>query len=224
MQFYKDTYYHLYNRTNNEEALFRSNDNYIYFLKKYRHYLEEYFETIGYCLMPTHFHFLVRLKDELFQDELHLPGGVHLKENESQISSIISKKIGILLSGYTKAINKRFGRHGSLFQEHSKSKPIFTDNYLITLLTYIHQNPIRSGLVKKAEDWIYSSYQDYLDLRNGTLPNKNKILRIINKVELKELTEKEILTIEKLILDEGDIKTTDGLHLASGVHLIRSNL
>jgi REP element-mobilizing transposase RayT len=186
MQFCENTYYHLYNRTNNEELLFRSEENYLYFLKKYRYYLDEYFETIGYCLMPTHFHFLVRVKE--YKDEPHLEGGVHL-----ELSQLISKKIGILLSSYTKAINIRYDRHGSLFQEHSKAKQVTSDNYLITLLTYIHQNPIRSGLVEKVNDWLFSSYQDYIDLRNGTLPSKGIILSMIKKNELKEITEKRII-------------------------------
>ncbi len=102
---------------------------------------------------------------------------------------MISDKIGILLSSYTKAINKRYGRHGSLFQNHSNAKPVPYDRYLITLLTYIHQNPVRSKLVDKAEDWKYSSYQDYIDIRNGTLPKKELILSMIKKEELREITE-----------------------------------
>ena len=187
MQFIENTYYHLYNRTNNEESLFRSVDNYLYFLKKYRYYLDDYFETIGYCLMPTHFHFLVRVR----------PSNEEKMDSTCQVESIslsriISDRIGIWLSSYTKAVNKRFGRHGSLFQNHSNSKPVPNDRYLITLLTYIHQNPIRSGLVNKAEEWMFSSYQDYIDIRKGTLPSKELILGMIKKEELKEMTTKII--------------------------------
>jgi REP element-mobilizing transposase RayT len=227
MNFYENQYYHLYNRTNNEEALFRSDENYLFFLKKYRFYLDEYLDTIGYCLMPTHFHFLVRVK-EVGKDGLHLgsndlkegnyfEGGVHLNpklqdrlhfrnkdfkeevypEGGVHLSRIISDKIGILLSSYTKSFNKRFNRHGSLFQEHSKAKPISDDRYLIYLLIYIHQNPIRSGLVEKAEEWKYSSYQDYIDFRKGTLPKKDIILDMIKTNELRELTEMRLMEIEK---------------------------
>ena len=210
MQFYNNTYYHLYNRTNNEEALFRSEENYLYFLKKYRFYLDDYLETIGYCLMPTHFHFLVRVREI---DGLHLGGGVHQKDYDGGkdglhlgggvhlLSREISDKIGILLSSYTKAINKSYNRHGSLLQEHTKAKPIPSDKYLINLLTYIHQNPLRSGLVAKADEWLYSSYQDYINLRNGTLPSKELILGMIKKEELKELTEKRIFDMIDVRID-----------------------
>lgn len=195
MNFYENTYYHLYNRTNNDEALFRCDENYLYFLNKFRYYLDEYIDTIGYCLMPTHFHFLVRVKRQV--DVPHFKSVAHLNAKsmekdvvhlENRISIKISNQIKTLLSSYTKAINKRYGRHGSLFQQNTKAKPVPSDRYLITLLTYIHRNPIRSNLVEKAEEWKYSSYQDYIDLRNGTLPKKDLILSMIKKEELKEMT------------------------------------
>lgn len=115
-------------------------------------------------------------------DVQHLQGVGHL----------ISRGMQNLQSSYTKAMNKRYNRHGSLFQSHFKAKPVSSDHYLITLLTYIHQNPVRSGLVERAEDWLFSSCQDYFDLRKGTLPNKEFILGMIKKEELKEMTEKMI--------------------------------
>ncbi len=189
MDFYENNFYHIYNRTNNEELLFRSEENYRYFLKKYRFYLEEYLETIAYCLMPTHFHFLVRVK-EFITDVPRLQGVAHLNKQ-----NIISHKIKILLSSYTKAINKKYNRHGNLFQQNTKSKPVDNNRYLVTLLTYIHQNPVRSNLVEKAEDWKYSSYSDYIDLRKGTLPKKKFILEMITREDLKELTEIKLVDL-----------------------------
>ena len=52
---------------------------------------------------------------------------------------------------------------------------------------------MRNGLVKRAEEWLFSSYQDYIDLRNGTLPSKDMILGMIKKDELREMTKKIIL-------------------------------
>ena len=188
MIFYKNNYYHIYNRTNNEEALFRTEGNYLFFLKKYRFYLDEYLETVGYCLMPTHFHFLVKVREI---DEIKPSEG--LKPSEGSYSLLISRKIGTLLNSYSQAFNKMWNRHGNLFNQKTNAKPVPSDRYLITLLTYIHQNPIRSGLVEKAEDWKFSSFQDYIDLRSGTLPSKELILEMIRKEELREMTENKIL-------------------------------
>ena len=189
MKFYENTYYHIYNRTNNEEALFRSEENYLYFLKKYRYYITEYLDTIGYCLMPTHFHFLVRVREV----EEKPSEGLQPSEGSNSHSIIISRRIGTLLNSYSQAFNKMWNRHGNLFNQKTNAKPVPSDRYLITLLTYIHQNPFRRGLVKMAEEWIFSSYQDYIDLRNGTLPSKDMILGMIKKEELREMTEKIIL-------------------------------
>jgi len=155
MNLIQDQFYHICNRTNNEEALFRGDENYIYFLQKYRYYLDEYFETIAYCLMPTHFHILVRMKS------------AEITKTKTALAT--------LLSSYTKAYNKRYNRHGSLFQPRTKAINITDEKHLITLLIYIHQNPIRTGLVNKAEEWKYSSYQDYIEIRKGSLPSKQLV-------------------------------------------------
>ena len=56
-------YYHIYNRGNNGETLFREQRNYLYFLKLYAKYIEPIAETYAYCLLSNHFHYLVRIED-----------------------------------------------------------------------------------------------------------------------------------------------------------------
>lgn len=56
-------YYHIFNRGNGGEKLFREDRNYPYFLGLCAKYVEPVTETYAYCLMPNHFHFLVRIKD-----------------------------------------------------------------------------------------------------------------------------------------------------------------
>ncbi len=156
MEIYQGSYYHIYNRTNNNELAFKSETNYIYFLKKYRLYFDSLMTTVAYCLMPTHFHFLV-----------------FIDSNDTQR---IKRKIGDLLSSYTKAINKRYKRHGSLFQSHTKASLIKDEKYLLVATVYIHWNPVHSSLVRNPEEWLYSSYRDYIGMRKGTLPNTKIIL------------------------------------------------
>ena len=90
--------------------------------------------------MPTHFHFLIKI----------------CKNVDIQVQ----RNLGLVLSSYTKAINKRYSRHGSLFQAHTKAKEIIDEQYLITLISYIHQNPLRSKLVSQLTEWKFSSYND----------------------------------------------------------------
>ena len=151
MTFEKGKYYHLYNRTNNQELLFHDDDNYQFFLSKFQHHLSTSLSVIAYCLMPTHFHFLIRI--------------------ESDDSLLISKNIAVLLRSYTRAINKRFNRNGNLFQQNTKAKKIADENYLLTLISYIHQNPLRVKKCDRLKDWKYSSYQDLITIHAITQSN-----------------------------------------------------
>jgi len=103
----------------------------------------------------------------------------------------INYAIGILLRSYTRAIQNQFNFSGSLFQQHTQAKPLIDKieitpaywntafgtqiniaegkNYLEICIEYIHQNPVYSGLVENAESWEFSSFQDYLRIRDGKL-------------------------------------------------------
>ncbi len=163
MQLHTGGYFHIYNRSNGSELVFREEENYFYFLRLYRRHLSAHFTTIAYCLMPTHFHFLAQVKSESI--------------NEAQ------NAVGILLSSYTKAINHRYARHGSLFQRHSKAKWVDDERYLLTLLTYIHQNPIRAHLVDRLEAWPFSSYPDLAGYRAGSLCDRELITTFFPRIE-----------------------------------------
>ena len=165
MQLIPNEYYHIYYRTNNNEALFRSRENYAFFLKKYRYYTESFFDTVAYCLMPTHFHFLVKVKEPHKDIQIEL------------FNYTIGNSLRIMQTSYTRAYNNRYERHGSLFQQHIKTKIIDHDKSLIKIAAYIHQNPVRSQLCSKQEEWEFSSYLDYSGSRNGTLPRKHLILK-----------------------------------------------
>ncbi len=177
MEIYPQQYYHIYNRSNNAEVVFKSEENYDFFLCKYQKYISGKVETLAYCLMPTHFHFLVFI--------------------QSAETTIIKNNFGILLSSYTKAINSRHKRHGSLFQLHTKAKPVDSDNYLMTLAAYIHQNPIRAGLTNKLENWKYTSYRDYVGLENTGMINKETLLQQCGTIEeFKLFSEQLLLTVD----------------------------
>ncbi|HLR76678.1 MAG TPA: transposase [Balneolaceae bacterium] len=161
MQFEKDYWYHVYNRGNNRQKIFYGPENYLFFLKKIRTQLLPYTYIVTYCLMPNHFHFLLKIKDtkmDVMASKQHP----------------LAKKLGVVLGSYAQAINKQENRTGSLFQARTKSKNLSKGdrNYALTCFHYIHQNPVAANLVKNIEDWEFSSYRDYAGLRNGSLPAK----------------------------------------------------
>ena len=178
MDLYPQTCYHLYNRTNNRELLFKSEENYLYFLEKFRKACAPYVDTIAYCLMPTHFHWLVFIKTDNIQQ--------------------LQRKIGDWLGGYTRGLNKHIHRTGSLFQQHTKARAIKNDRDLLTVATYIHQNPVRIGLIQKLQDWPWSSYPDYIGLRKGTLPDKSYLSEWFKTTEeFKTFSEEMLETINQ---------------------------
>jgi REP element-mobilizing transposase RayT len=179
MEIYPNTYYHIYNSSNNTEAVFRSRDNYGFFLTKYRHHCAPYLNTLAYCLMPTHFHLLVY---------------VHSTDTDAA-----RKQFGIVLSSYTQAFNKRYKRHGSLFQAGTKAKVVRDSTYLATLAAYIHNNPVRSRLVARPEEWEFSSYQEYCGLRKGTLPDTALILSSFQGVEEFRVFSEGIVAVERAV-------------------------
>lgn len=171
-------YYHFYNRSNNKEKVFKESSNYLLFLSKYRRYLKNDLSVIAYCLMPTHFHFLIKVT------------GLDV--------SRIKKHIGIFLSSYTKSINASYDRNGSLFQKHTKAKCIDDEDYLLTVATYIHQNPIRAGLTENMKEWPFCSYPDYAGLRPGTLPSTQLITSFFQNIdEFVEFSNNTITSIKK---------------------------
>ena len=96
---------------------------------------------------------------------------------------LLSKNIGTLLSSYTKAINKLYGRSGKLFSHNTKAKCLndYSDEkYLKTCFFYIHQNPISAGLCNNIEEWPYSSFNEFNGINNHKLVNKELALDLIN--------------------------------------------
>jgi REP element-mobilizing transposase RayT len=147
-------YYHLYNRGNKREPIFFEWENYRFFLTRLRRYFtSSSADIVAYCLMPNHYHLLV-----------------HLHQDD------IGKAMHPLGMGYAKAINKRYERAGHLFQGQFQAKHVETTAQLLYLSCYIHLNPVRAKLVNHSEEWIYSSYPDYIGVRRGTLPNPQVVL------------------------------------------------
>ncbi len=161
MQFEIDNIYHIYNQGNNKKKIFHSAENYLYFLKLYRKFVSPHVDLLSYCLMPNHFHFLVNTNSH----------SIKIKKIGSLNLSELSNGIRMLLSSYSSAINKQQQSSGSQFRQRTQAKLLEIDdaNYPFICFQYIHQNPLKAGLVERMEEWEYSSFKDYLKIRNGSL-------------------------------------------------------
>jgi REP element-mobilizing transposase RayT len=169
--FLPDQYYHFYNRGNNRQAVFFERENYLYFLKGLKKYVRGHVDILVYCLMPTHYHIVVRVRQTSEAPTNGMTSEVS-KVPESKAVSLAMQKFGI---SYTKAINKRFERVGALFQGQFQGKPVKNYEHLLNLCIYIHANPVKDGLVALPEEWEYSNYLEWMNLREGTLVNREFI-------------------------------------------------
>lgn len=149
-----DSYYHIYNRGVNRCNLFTQPSDYDLFLKLYIRYIDPIAETFAYCFMRNHFHLFVRIKPSQPDSEfpnLTIPAP--------------SQSFSNLFNAYTKTINQKHHRTGSLFEHPFHRIPVTTDAYFTQLIPYIHFNPQKHGFVKDFRDWPYSSYGAILSER-----------------------------------------------------------
>lgn len=153
-------FFHIYNRGNNGEDLFIEERNYNYFLRKFFKYLHDFLDIYVYCLMPEHFHFIVKIKnlDDGNCDFFKIP-----IDFCKQLSPI-EKAFKDFFISYSKSINKAYGRTGSLFQYKYKRNLIGSLEEMCRLIAYIHTNPVRRGLCNNFDDWYYSSYNSIVQL------------------------------------------------------------
>ena len=146
------TYYHVFNRGNNREDVFREPRNYSHFLRLLAQYIEPVAETYAYCHLPNHFHCLVRIRDDEASNGTRQAAGTHGA----------SEQFGRLFNAYAKAINKAYARSDSLFEHPFRRVAVASDAHFSQLVVYIHRNPQKHGLVQDFREWRHSSYPAHL--------------------------------------------------------------
>jgi putative transposase len=128
-------------------------------------------QIIAYCIMPTHIHLILKqLKD----------GGISLF-------------LGNVLNSYSRYFNSKTKRKGPLWESRFKSVSVDTDEQLLHLTRYVHLNPVTAYLVKKPEEWKYSSYTEYTDKNyTGKEICNYQGLMDIKSIEYKEFVNSQI--------------------------------
>lgn len=173
--------YHVYTHANGFENLFKSQENYRYFLQRYQYFIPTVAETLAWCLMPNHLHLLIKIKSEeeirkAFPKTFEVVNArLQNLEGLGPIEKRISKQFSNLFNAYTKAFNIRYKRRGTLFIPNFKRKEITDNNYLSTIICYIHMNPVHHGFVSDLQDWSWSSYHDLLS-NNMSLIHTNFVI------------------------------------------------
>ena len=202
--------YHIYNRANGEEHLFKDDEDHLHFLHLYKKYIPPIADTFAWVLMKNHYHFLVRIKADLyykyskegFKDQIELANKSQLNSKNSTpldfnevkwhtihipetliksgpidvttfshgnlVSDFTRPKkanptshFGHLFNTYVKYHNKKYDRHGSLFNRNFQRKLIDDPGYFEMLVMYIHTNPIHHRITDAIEKYPWSSYHDF---------------------------------------------------------------
>lgn len=180
-------FYHIVLRGVNRQHLFEDDRDYLYFIDSLKSLKAELvFEVHAYCLMSNHVHLLLR-------------------EKQLGDISIIMKR---LLTKYAMFFNRQYERCGTLFSNRYKSIPVETDEYFVPLISYIHQNPVKAGIVKKLEEYSFSSFIDYV--RGGDFADTDFSLNLLGKNEWLRLHQviqsDNIDTVDKMRLSEEEIR------------------
>ncbi len=133
--------YHVVLRGINKQRIFEDNKDYRFFLHRLLKYKgKSDYELYAYCLMSNHVHLL-------------------MKERSETIGTAF-RRIG---ASYVYWYNRKYERVGHLFQDRYRSEPVETDAYFLTVIRYIHQNPLKAGLVDDVQTYPWSSYNEYVE-------------------------------------------------------------
>ena len=132
----------------------------------------------AYCLMPDHIHLLI-------------------KEGTDSLA-VIMKQIA---SRYAIYYNNKYGHNGPLFQDRFKSEPVEDEAYFITLIRYIHQNPVAAKLCRQAENYAWSSWQEYIKApyRTADICTISLVLKQVPLMVLKELVSTPLPPTQQLL-------------------------
>lgn len=171
-----DGVYHIFNRAIGNEKLFKEQDNYRYFLDKYVQHLSPVVETLCWCLLPNHFHMMVRIKSvEVISKHFREKKNADLIHND-QIPEFLMERFSNWLNSYTKSFNKVYNRKGSLFIDYMRRVEVSGGPQFCSTLFYIHKNPVHHSYCKHIEEWTWSSYKEYIYNKQRIIQPKEVLL------------------------------------------------
>ena len=117
-------------------------------------------EVVAYCLIPNHFHFLIKIFDRIHV-QLN-PDEYSIIDDENEVGQYVSEQLRRLFISYSQAINVQENRSGSLFTRNFKRILIEEDTHLKYLIFYIHYNAQKHGFTEDFKKYRYSSYDAYI--------------------------------------------------------------
>lgn len=150
--YYPGLIYHVLNRGNKREPVFLDDDDYQHYLDILKRYKEKFeFKIFAYCLMDNHMHLLLKVSEK----------------------ASISKIMQTITIAHTRRFHQKYRTSGHIWQGRFKSPLVSADEYLLTLMRYIEQNPVRAGIVKHPKQFQFSSYKANTSIKNDGFVDKD---------------------------------------------------
>lgn len=147
----------------NQQVIFKDEEDYHAFLERLGKYADDTgCQVYAWCLMPNHVHLLV--------------------QSENSDISTLMRKLG---AGFVYWYNRKYNRIGSLFQDRFKSEQVEGEQYLLTVLRYIHLNPVKAGMCTSPDDHLFSSYHAYTAPQLKQFTHTSLILSLMSLEEFK---------------------------------------
>ena len=177
--FIKSPYFHVMTQGINKSYIFNRKEDIKFYIKIMYKLIKDYdLKIIAYCIMNNHTHILIKV------------------QNIEELSKYMQRLNGI----YAKYYNKKYERIGYVFRDRYHSEGIFDEKHLYNCISYIYHNPVKAGICKRPQDYPYSNYKKYPDVREVSYnfidveEDKEIIYKFVidkflhdNKINIKEL-------------------------------------
>jgi REP element-mobilizing transposase RayT len=194
--------HHIFNNANGFENVFREDENFRFFLEMYRLFISPIAETYAYCLLPNHFHLVIRIHKREVIEELirtknnfsNLPDFGKVSISDDEIEKYLSRQFSSLFSSYAQSFNKMYKRMGSLFIKNFRRKPILNKEHFINTIIYTHRNPIHHGFCTSYYEWGYTSFNEITEMKSELI-EVEKALKIFGSKE--RFIEKHMENLDK---------------------------
>jgi REP element-mobilizing transposase RayT len=186
---YPNAWHHVMNRARRGADLFVDKEDYQQFIDLLQETADLFKVNVAaFCLMPTHYHLIFRTPD-------------------ANLSRCMRHLNGV----YTQRYNVRHGCDGTLFRGRYKSILVDADSYVLQLIRYIHRNPLKAGLVKRLDQYVWSSHKGYLSkAKKWNWLYKDFVLQMLTKQISSQIQIYKQFMAQKQ--DEDLVRVLDGKH------------
>jgi REP-associated tyrosine transposase len=171
-----DRFYHIFNCAVGNDLLFRNEDNFEFFLKRYALHTENICDTFSYSLMRNHFHFAIRIKPlNVCASHFEKIKKTAFNASVHNMPDFLMERFSNLCNSYTKTYNNWFNRKGALFIDYLKRHEVIDENSLLNLINYLHFNAVHHRFCKTPLDWKWSSVHTFLGTKRTKIKRREAL-------------------------------------------------